>query len=72
MFEEPETEKLFGFSQMCQNVKTNISKLFVKCVREHFHKSNKYLQIFNLNTLKLSNFCTNKLETSSNNTILKC
>ena len=41
-----------------QNVKTNIGKLFIKPVRKHFHKGNKYRKIFNLNTLKLSYCCT--------------
>ena len=41
-----------------QNVKTNIRKLFVKLVRKHFPKNNKYHKIFNLNTLKLSYCCT--------------
>ena len=41
-----------------QNVKTNIGKLFIKLVRKHFPKNNKYHKIFNLNTLKLSYCCT--------------
>ena len=40
------------------NVKTNIGKLFIKLVRKHFPKNNKYHKIFNLNTLKLSYCCT--------------
>ena len=40
-----------------QNVK-NIGKLFIKLVRKHFPKKNKYHKIFNLNTLKLSYCCT--------------
>ena len=35
-------------------MKTNIGKLFIKFVRKHFPKNNKYHKIFNLNTLKLS------------------
>ena len=42
----------------CQNVKTNIGKLFIKLVRKHFPKNSKYHKIFNLNTLKLSYCCT--------------
>ena len=42
----------------CQNVKTNIGKLFIKLLRKHFPKNNKYHKIFNLNTLKLSYCCT--------------
>ena len=38
----------------CQNVDTNIGKWFIKLVRKHLHKNNKYHKIFNLNTLKLS------------------
>ena len=72
IFEEPGTEKLFDFSQMCQNEKTNIAKLFVKLVTEHFPKNNKYSQIFNLNTWSWVIFVPPKLETSSNNIILKC
>ena len=40
-----------------QNVKTNIGKLFLKLVRKHFPKNNKYHKIFNLNNLKLSCCC---------------
>ena len=38
-----------------QNVKANIGKLFIKLVRKHFLKNNKYHKIFNLNTLKCFN-----------------
>ena len=41
-----------------QNVKTNIGKLFIKLVRKHFPKNNKYYKIFNLNTLQLRYCCT--------------
>ena len=41
-----------------QNVKTNIGKLFIKLVRTHFPKNNKYHKIFSLNTFKLSYCCT--------------
>ena len=41
-----------------QNLKTNIGKLFIKLVRKHFPKNNKYHKIFNLNNLKLSYCCT--------------
>ena len=41
-----------------QNVKTNISKVFIKLVKKHFLKSNKYNQLFNLNTLRPSYCCT--------------
>ena len=41
-----------------QNVKTNISKVFIKLVKKHFLKSNKYNQLFNLNTLRPSYYCT--------------
>ena len=41
-----------------QNMKTNIGKLFIKLMRKHFPKNNKYDKSFNVNTLKLSYFCT--------------
>ena len=44
-----------------QNVKANIGKLFIKLVRKHFPKNNKYHNIFNLNTLKLSYCCTSNV-----------
>ena len=40
-----------------QNVKTNIGKLFIRFVRKHFPKKNKYDKIFNLSPLKLS-YCS--------------
>ena len=40
-----------------QNVETNIGKLFIKYVRKHFPKNNKYHKIFNLNSLRLSHCC---------------
>ena len=40
-----------------ENVKTNVGKLFIKLVRKHFPKNNKYHKIFNLSTLKLSYCC---------------
>ena len=68
-----------------QNVKTNIGKLFIKFVRKHFPKSNKYHKIFNLNTLKLSYCCTTNVgniikqhnskvlsKTNDNNSNRKC
>ena len=36
------------------NVKTNISKVFLKLVRKHFPRSHKLSKIFNLNTIKIS------------------
>ena len=45
-------------STYSQNKKSNIGKLFIKLVRKHFTKNNKYHKIFNLNTLKLSYCCT--------------
>ena len=39
-------------------MKTNISKVFIKLVKKHFLKSNKYNQLFNLNTLRPSYYCT--------------
>ena len=39
-------------------MKTNTGKLFIKLVRKHCPKNNKYHKIFNLNTLKLSYCCT--------------
>ena len=36
------------------NVKTNISKVFLKLVRKHFPRSHKFNKIFNLNTIKIS------------------
>ena len=39
-------------------MKTNIGKMFIKLVRKHFPKNNKYDKIFKLNTLKLSYCCT--------------
>ena len=44
-----------------QNVKTNIGKLFIKPVRKHFPKNNKYHNIFNLNTLNISYCCTSNV-----------
>ena len=41
-----------------QNVKITIGKLFIKLVRKHFPKNNKYHKIFILSTLKLSYCCT--------------
>ena len=35
------------------NVKTNISKVFLKLVRKHFPRSHKLSKIFNLNTIKI-------------------
>ena len=35
------------------NVKRNISKVFLKLVRKHFHRSHKLSKIFNLNSIKL-------------------
>ena len=42
-----------------QNVNTNVGKLFIKPVRKHFPKKNKYHKIFNLNTLKLI-YCSSR------------
>ena len=36
------------------NVKRNISKVFLKLVRKHFHRSHKLSKIFNLNSIKIS------------------
>ena len=47
--------------QDSQNVKTNIGKLFIKLVRKHFPKNNKFHKIFNLNTLKLSYCCASNV-----------
>ena len=44
-----------------QNAKANIGKLFIKPARKYFPKNNKCYTIFNLNTLKLSYFCTTNL-----------
>ena len=41
-----------GFESSCSHL--NIGKLFIKLVRKHFSKNNKYHKIFNLNTLNLS------------------
>ena len=43
--------------QYSQNVRTNIVKMFIKLVRKHFPKNNKYHKIFSLNTMKLSYCC---------------
>ena len=40
-----------------QNVKTNIRKIFLKLVKQHFPKHHKLNKIFNKNTLKLSYCC---------------
>ena len=40
-----------------QNVKTNIGKIFLKLVKQHFPKHHKLNKIFNKNTLKLSYCC---------------
>ena len=44
-----------------QNVKTNIGKLFIKLVRKHFPKNNKYHNTFNLNTFNISYCCTSNV-----------
>ena len=41
----------------CQNVNTNIGKLLINLVKKHLLKNNKYHNIFNLSTLKLS-YCS--------------
>ena len=40
-----------------QNVKTNIGKIFLKLVKQHFPKHHKLNKTFNKNTLKLSYCC---------------
>ena len=53
-------KKLIWFNPpYSQNVETNIGKLLIKLVMKHFPKNNKYHNIFNLNTLKLSYCRTN-------------
>ena len=39
-------------------VKTNSGKIFLKLVKEHFHKRHHYRKIFNTNTIKLNYSCT--------------
>ena len=36
------------------NIKTNIGKVFIKLVRNHFPRSHKFKRIVNLNTIKIS------------------
>ena len=65
-----------------QNMKNNIGKLFIKPVRKHFPKNNKYHKIFNLNTSNLSYCCTtnvgniinqyNMLSRTNDNNNCKC
>ena len=40
-----------------KHVKTNIGKIFMKLIREHFPKQHKYYKIFNENRIKLSYSC---------------
>ena len=45
-------------SPYSKNVKTNIGKFFIMLVKKHFHNRSICHKIFNLNTLKLSHYCT--------------
>ena len=56
--EEVETERLYGSTHHRAKMwKKNIGKLFIKLVRKHFRKNNKYHENLNLNTLRVSYCC---------------
>jgi hypothetical protein len=45
-----------------KNVKTEIGKIFIKLIKKHFPKDNKYHNFFNGNTVKVSYSCMNNVE----------
>ena len=60
--EEIETKVIWFNPPYSQNGETNVGKLFIKPVRNHLRKNNKYQKIFHLNTSKLSHYCTTNAE----------
>ena len=45
-----------------KNVKTEVGKIFIKLIKKHFPKDNKYYKLFNSNTVKVSYSCMNNVE----------
>ena len=57
----------------CQNVKTNIGKIFLKLIKKNFPNHHPLHKIFNLNTIKLSYSCMSNMSSfvkQHNRTIL--
>ena len=44
-----------------RNVKTNIGKSFLKLLKKHFSRDHKCFKIFNINTIKISYYCTSNI-----------
>ena len=45
------------------NIQTNIGREFLNLVSKHFPKNHRYSKIFNKNNTKVSNSCTDNLQT---------
>ena len=49
-----------------KNVKTNIRKIFPKLIKKHFLTHHKFHKLFDKNTVKISNSCTQNIESIIN------